>query len=308
MAFIIGVDVGGSHISSAVVDYDSFKITEGTYFSGAVDNKASKEIIFSKWAEVINKTIEKIEKQDSIEIAFSMPGPFEYETGRAMFSGNDKFEALFDVSIPEEFSRYLNAENIRFKFLNDASAFGIGSIFVNGLDKKTEKVVAITLGTGFGASFLDKIVPLSTGENIPKDGCLWDKKFQDSIADDFFSTRWFIKKYEQYSGGKVTDGVKEIASINDAFSKKVFAEFATNLSEFLHPHLEKFEAEALVLGGNIAKCHEQFLPLIKEIWKERNFEIDFIVLENTEESSIVGTGFMFNEMFWNKEHLKHSSL
>ena len=308
MALIIGVDVGGSHVSSAAVDDENFKIIASTYFSGPVDNKASKEIIFSKWAEVINRTIKNSENQDSIEIAFSMPGPFEYETGRAMFEGNDKFEALYNVSIPEDFSSYINAENVSFRFLNDASSFGIGSILVNGLDKKSQKVVAITLGTGFGASFLDEIMPLKIGENIPVDGCLWDKKFQDAIADDFFSTRWFIKKYEEYSGIKVVDGVKEIASKNDQFSKKVFEEFAVNFSEFLLPYLKKFGAETLVLGGNIAKCHSQFLPEVQEIWKKNDFEIDFTVLENTEESSIVGTSFMFNETFWDKMNLKHSNI
>lgn len=307
MAFVIGVDVGGSHISSAAVDDKNFKIIDNTYFSGVVDNKASKETIFIKWADVINKTIEKLENNNSIEIAFSMPGPFDYETGRAMFAGNDKFEALYNVSVPEEFSSYLNAENVKFRFLNDASSFGIGSILVNKLHKKSRKVVAITLGTGFGASFLEDIVPLSIAENIPEDGCLWDKKFKDSIADDYFSTRWFIKKYEEYSGVKVADGVKEIASKNDQFSKKVFDEFALNFSEFLLPCLKDFGAKVLVLGGNIAKCHAQFLPKVKQIWKEQDFEIDFIVLENTEESSIVGTSYMFDNVFWDKMNFKHTS-
>ena len=307
MAFIIGVDVGGSHISSAAVDDKNFKIIAGTYFSGAIDNKAPKEDIFSKWAAVIDKTIEKTQAQETVAIAFSMPGPFEYETGRAMFAGNDKFEALYNVSIPEEFSDYLNAENVNFRFLNDASSFGIGSVLVNDLDKKAKKVVAITLGTGFGASFLEDIVPISNGENIPEDGCLWDKKFQDAIADDYFSTRWFIRRYQEHSGIKVTDGVKEIASKKDSFSEKVFEEFAQNFSEFLLPFLKNFGAEALVLGGNIAKCHSRFLPKVKEIWKKQDFEIEFIVLENTEESSIVGTSYLFNEAFWNKMNLKHPS-
>lgn len=308
MAFIIGVDVGGSHISSAAVDDENYKIIGNSYFSGAVDNKASKEIIFSKWADVINKTIEKLENKNNIEIAFSMPGPFDYETGRAMFAGNDKFEALYNVLIPEEFTDYLNAENISFRFMNDASSFGIGSILVNDLDKESQKVVAITLGTGFGASFLEDVMPLSNAENVPEDGCLWDKKFQEGIADDYFSTRWFIKKYEKYSSLTVTDGVKEIASKKDEFSRKVFEEFAINLSEFLRAYLQDFGAETLVLGGNIAKCHAQFLPMVKQIWKKQNFEINIIVLENTEESSIVGTSFMFNDVFWKKMQTNHSKI
>lgn len=300
MVLTIGVDVGGSHVSSAAVSSEDFKIIPGTYFSGLVDNKAPKEIIFSKWAEVINKTIEKCASKENIEIAFSMPGPFQYETGRAMFEGNDKFEALYNVVIPDEFAQYIDAENVKFRFLNDASSFGIGSILMNELDKEEQKVVAITLGTGFGAAFLDNILPLTSGENIPDNGCLWDKKFQDGIADEYFSTRWFIKKYEEYSGNEITDGVKEVANKNDEFSKKVFEEFALNLSDFLYPFLNVFEADTLVLGGNIAKCYTQFLPRVMQIWKEKNSKIEVIILENTEESSIIGASYMFHDSFWEK--------
>lgn len=300
MALIIGVDVGGSHVSSAAVDNENFKIVPNTYFTGIVDNKSSKEIIFSKWAAVINKTIEKC-PQDKIQIAFSMPGPFQYETGRAMFEGNDKFEALYNVVIPDEFSKYITSgKNISFRFLNDASSFGIGSSLLNGLDKKVRKVVAITLGTGFGASFLDSTVPLTSGENIPENGCLWDKIFQDGIADEFFSTRWFIKKYEEYSGSQITDGVKEVSYKNDDFSRRVFEEFAHNFSAFLLPFLNNFNCNTLVLGGNITKCHALFLPKVLQIWKDNNCEIEVIILENTEESSIIGASYMFNELFWSK--------
>lgn len=300
MALIIGVDVGGSHVSSAAVDNKKFKIVPNTYFTGIVDNKASKEIIFSKWAEVINQTIEQCAFYENIKIAFSMPGPFQYATGRAMFEGNDKFQALYNVLIPEEFPEYLNSKSVSFRFLNDASSFGIGSILMNGLDKRDQKAVAITLGTGFGASFLDNTLPLTKGKNVPVNGCLWDKIFQDGIADEYFSTRWFIKKYEEYSGIQIGDGVKEISNKNDEFSKRIFEEFAINLSDFLLPFLNNFSSKTLVMGGNIAKCYALFLPRVQQIWKDNKSEIEVIILENTEESSIIGASYMFDEIFWNK--------
>src|SRR6187431_29842 len=104
MSITIGVDVGGSHISSAAVNSENFIIIDGTYFSGVVDSKASKEVIIEKWAEIINQTIQVIQEtlevseDEPIGIAFSMPGPFQYETGIAMFEGNDKYESLYNVS------------------------------------------------------------------------------------------------------------------------------------------------------------------------------------------------------------------
>ncbi|MBF4466280.1 ROK family protein [Flavobacterium sp. LC2016-12] len=300
MPIIIGVDIGGSHISSAAVNQENLEIVNKSYFRGFVDSKASKEIILQKWAEIINKTLAEIDVDTTVGIAFSMPGPFHYETGIAMFEGNDKYESLYNVNIPLELARYLNNENVAFRFLNDATSFGIGSALHQKDGGVDQKVIAITLGTGFGASFLNDIIPVINGDDVPQNGCLWDKPFKSNIADDYFSTRWFLRKYEEYSGKKSSDGVKEIASIKNEYSTKIFDEFAANLSEFLLPYILEFKADSLVIGGNIAKCSELFLPKVLQKWKENGVELSVIILENTEESSIIGSSYMFNEVFWNK--------
>jgi glucokinase len=300
MSIIIGIDIGGSHISSAAVNKETLEIIDGTWFRGAVDSKASKEIILKKWAEIINQTLDEVKTNDAVGIAFSMPGPFEYETGTAMFEGNDKYESLYNVNIPEDLITYLNNKNVTFRFLNDATSFGIGSALGQKDGGANKKVIAITLGTGFGASFLNDVIPVVNGTGVPENGCLWDKTFQDSIADAYFSTRWFLQKYEQYSGQKSNDGVKEIASLQNEHSAQIFDEFAQNLSDFLLPYVLNFKADSLVLGGNIAKCHTLFLPKVLEKWETAGTKIAVTILDNTEESSIVGSSYMFNEIFWER--------
>lgn len=305
MSITIGVDIGGSHISSAAVNDNDFVIIPGTYFSGAVDSKASKEVIIKKWAEIINQTIQIIQEtydyslSDTIGIAFSMPGPFQYETGIAMFEGNDKYESLYNVSVAEELLKYLSTQNVSFRFLNDASCFGVGG----SLKQESElnsKVIAITLGTGFGAAFLDNKLPITQGSNVPHNGCLWDKPFQDSIADNYFSTRWFLNQYESITGNKLTDGVKEIAGIEDYSTAKIFDDFATNLSEFLAPFILDFDADLLILGGNIAKSNRLFLAKFQENLKKKNIDISISIIENTEQTSILGSSYLFNEVFWER--------
>jgi len=308
MSMIVGIDVGGSHISSAALNNETHEIMVDTWFRGAIDSKASKYVILKKWAEIINQTLSKIETVETIGIAFSMPGPFQYDSGIAMFEGNDKYESLYNVNIPLELANFLDKKNVTFRFLNDATSFGIGSAINQKGGVANQKVVAITLGTGFGASFINDVIPVICGDTVPENGCLWDKPFQDSMADDYFSTRWFITKYEQYSGEKVNDGVKEIASKNSEYSARVFEEFANNISDFLFPYLTKFEADSLVLGGNIAKCHQLFLPKITQIWKDKGLDISITILDDTEESSILGSGYMFNEVFWSKIKEKLPSL
>ena len=304
MSVTIGIDIGGSHISSAAVISD-LKIIPDTYFSGAVDSKASKEVIIQKWALIINQTIKVLQEngslssEETIGIAFSMPGPFQYQTGIAMFEGNDKYESLYNVSVSDELLKYLSTKDVSFRFLNDASCFGVGGALQQE-STENNKVVAITLGTGFGAAFLDNKLPVTQGSNVPNNGCLWDKQFKDSIADSYFSTRWFLNQYENITGEKLTDGVKEIASIENYSTAKIFDDFANNLSTFLTPYLLDFEADLLVIGGNIAKSYRLFLPKLKENLKNNNIDIAISIIENTEETSVLGSSYLFNEVFWEK--------
>jgi glucokinase len=306
MSITIGIDIGGSHISSAAVNSENFLIIDGTYFSGAVDSKASKEVIIKKWAEIINQTIQVIRETltlssgETIGIAFSMPGPFQYQTGIAMFEGNDKYESLYNVSVSNELLKYLSTKDVSFRFLNDASCFGVGGALKQESGHGRNKVIAITLGTGFGAAFLDNKLPITQGDNIPHNGCLWDKPFNDSIADNYFSTRWFINQYESITGEKLTDGVKEIANIENFSTAKIFDDFANNLSEFLTPYIVDFEADLLVIGGNIARSHRLFLSKIQENFKKNNISLPISIVENTEETSILGSSYLFNEVFWEK--------
>lgn len=306
MSITIGIDIGGSHISSAAVNSDNFKIIPGTYFSGAVDSKSSKEVIIKRWAEIINQTFQVIQEtltvsaSETIGIAFSMPGPFQYQTGIAMFEGNDKYESLYKVSVSDELLKCLNTKDVSFRFLNDASCFGVGGALKQESNTGNEKVVAITLGTGFGAAFLDNKIPITQGENVPHNGCLWDKPFNDSIADNYFSTRWFLNQYEIVTGLKLTDGVKEIASIENYSTTKIFDDFANNLSEFLAPFIVDFEADLLVIGGNIAKSNRLFLPKLEENFRKKNINLSISIIEDTEETSILGSSYLFNETFWEK--------
>jgi len=303
MAITLGVDIGGSHISSAAVNSNDFKIFSQTYFSGAVDSKASKEVIIKKWAEIINQTIEAVistsdfDTEETIGIAFSMPGPFQYETGIAMFEGNDKYEALYNISIAEALLPYLSTENVSFRFLNDASCFGVGGSLMEK-SIAADKVIAITLGTGFGAAFLDDKIPVTNGSNVPDNGCLWDKPFNESIADNYFSTRWFLKQYESSTGKRLSGGVKEIAAIEDISTAEIFDDFAANLSEFLAPYIINFDADLLIIGGNIAKSQQLFLSKVKANLKSKNIDLPISIIENTEKTSILGSSYLYNESFW----------
>lgn len=297
MPIAIGVDIGGSHISSAAVDMDTLKTIPGTYNNGVVDNKATKEKILDRWANVINRTLEKVKNHELLGIGMAMPGPFEYKKGIALFEENDKYEALYEVSVSEELPQYLLEKNLKIRFLNDASSFGLGGSLTSRI-RDAKKIIAVTLGTGFGASFLKNNIPVIRGNDVPEGGCLWDKEFKESFADDYFSTRWFLQKHLELTGSNGIKGVKDIVEEDSRSTKEIFEEFAKNLSEFMLPYLEKFDADLLVLGGNIAKSHSLFLPKLTKFWEQNDCKVATAIIEDTEEASIIGSSYLFNEHFW----------
>lgn len=294
---VIGVDVGGSHITSSAVDIKELKIVEGTTYSIKVDNKASKEDILQNWCKAINQTIDSTVIVDEVRIGFAMPGPFHYKTGLAMFIGkNEKYESLYNTSIPEELAKYLKGSQLDFRFLNDATAFGVG-VSSMGKAKNCSKVVAITLGTGFGSAFINDGVPQVNSEDVPKGGFMWDKPYKDGLGDDYFSTRWCIKKYFETSGVKA-NGVKEIAEANNDNSRKVFVEFGSNMAEFMLPFLKKYRPDLIILGGNVSKASGLFLPTLKNKIEDAGLQVGFEISDVLEEAAIIGSAKLYDFHFW----------
>lgn len=294
---VIGVDVGGSHIISSAVDMAELKIIEGTTFSVKVNNKGSKEVILKMWSEVINRTIESSGIQDDIKIGFAMPGPFHYKTGLAMFVGNNqKYESLKNVFIPDELQKYLRSLHSDYRFINDATAFGVG-VASMGEAKDCSKVIAITLGTGFGSAFIKEGVPQINAKDVPRGGFMWDKPYKDGLGDDYFSTRWCIKRYKEISGVEAT-GVKEIAEAQNDNSKKLFVEFGSNMAEFMLPFLKRYQPDLIVLGGNVSKASKLFLPSLKSKIEHEGVHVGFEISNVLEEAAIIGSAKLYDSHFW----------
>ena len=293
----IGVDVGGSHIVSAAVNLNTFEILPKTTFSFKINNKASKDLILKDWSMAINKTIESASMYDKVDIGFAIPGPFHYSKGIAMFEGgNDKYESLYKVSIPDELPNYINSDKVNLRFLNDATSFGVG-VSTQGKAKNYKRVIVVTLGTGFGSAFIKDGVPQVNTKEVPKGGCLWDKPFKSGISDDYFSTRWCIDRYHELSS-ELVKGVKEIAEANNDYSKIVFNEFGSNMTEFMIPFMKKFQPGIIVMGGNISKASHLFLPSFKNKLQKAGLQVDFEISTLMEDAAIIGSAKLFDPIFW----------
>ncbi|MDL2322643.1 ROK family protein [Bacteroidales bacterium OttesenSCG-928-A17] len=264
--YAVGADIGGGHITTAVIDLTNAKIIESSLVRKHVNAQGNAEEILSAWTESIMESVakaidsEKTEKSSIKGVGLAMPGPFDYPNGISLINdpSQNKFLSLYQMSIRNELAQRtgFEAENIRFK--NDAECFLLGEVFGK---QDISRAIGVTLGTGFGSAFVF--------DGVSEDGNLWCAPFKGGIAEDAISTRFFVNRYKELTG-KDAKGVKELADIisHDEKAKQVFDEFGKTLKEFLVPLVVKHNADTLIIGGNIALAWNLFIEALEKELKE----------------------------------------
>lgn len=296
---ILGVDIGGNYITVAGVDSKTNKLSETNLVSISVDNKAKADEILERWLFAIQKAIDTLEEPIQ-GIGIAVPGPFDYYNGIFAFKMQQKYTSLFCLNIKEILKKKLQLpDNLPVRFYNDAACFGIGEVWKGKL-KSVRRGLGITLGAGFGATFLFHGLPLRSGEGIPKDGELYHISYKDGIADDFFSTRWFTKRYKELTNItiKTIDELTEASLKNDTVVQQIFSEFSENLGDFLSPWLQSYNAEAMVIGGSIAKAWPFFAVNLEKKLKSLGCTIKIHKSELKENAILLGSARLVNDTFY----------
>lgn len=296
--YAVGVDVGGSHVTSAVIDLDRNKILLDTLEEKDVDTGGEAGKIISSWTTAISASMNK-SPAPVAGIGMAMPGPFNYTRGIALFRGLPKFSKLYGLNVSQAIRTELDV-NLRIRFVNDASAFAVGEAFA-GSGKGFQRLLVLTLGTGFGSAFLEDGIPVMDRGDVPDNGYVYHLPYKDGIADEYFSTRWFVRRYKELSGKEIR-GVKDLAEIveSDASARDLFDEFGQNLGEFLSPWLKSFRAEALVAGGNISNAWPYFGNSFQRALENENINITTSVSELKEHAALLGSAHLLLDPYWEK--------
>ncbi|KRT15044.1 hypothetical protein ASU31_17180 [Pedobacter ginsenosidimutans] len=255
---VLGVDIGGSHITAAIINLKEKKEIKSTWNRNLINAKGTSHQILQGWASTILQSMESVEtKPEKIRIA--MPGPMDYETGICLIQDQDKFRSLYSLNIKELLAAEIGYDPADISFHNDAACFLKGELYGGSL-YGFDKAIGLTLGTGLGTSY--------TSSGKAEDADLWNMGFLEGIAEDYISTRWFVKRFYELTGKQVAD-VKELID-NHAGSTdfyQVFSEFSNNLASFIYQFIQRETPLAAVIGGNIAHADTYFM---KETQQELN--------------------------------------
>jgi len=251
--YILTADIGGSHITAAICNLQSHTILEQSIYRVEVDSKGSAGSILASWKTAFDQVLKNNETISISGVSLAMPGPFDYENGIPYIKGLDKYEVLYAMNIKESLADMLNMSEQTIRFRNDAESTIAGEV-LSGAGKNYQRVMGVTLGTGFGSAYSEN--------EVTKDLNLGSNPYRESIADDFLSTRWFLRRYQETTGLHLTGGVKELAAMapDSSIARNIFIEFADNMSEFLAGPVAQLNPQVLVICGNIAKASELFLP------------------------------------------------
>jgi len=243
--------------------------------------------ILSIWKECIKDSLltEKLNKIDGL--GFAIPGPFDYENGISLIHNLNKFDSLFGVNMRQYFIQEFDLKVNQVKFLNDAACFALGEYFYGALKGTRQKCLFITIGTGFGSTFLSYGEIVTAGPSVPQNGWLYNVPFQNGNAEEYFSDKWILKRFESITGICGYTGVNQIS--DESLLDKIYIELANNLAMFLVDWLSLFQAESLVVGGNVIKYKRNFLiNQLKLKFEELKCETKVFQSLLFEEASLLG--------------------
>ena len=288
---VLGADIGGSHVTVGIIDLQTNKVLSETKSRLELNSKGDLESILMTWQQAIEKSCELFGNKPNF-LGISMPGPLDYENGISLINGQDKYDALFGLNIKELLAERIQMPLNHICFINDAVSFLQGEI-LGGAGKDGENVIGLTLGTGLGSA-----KALNGSEVLDAD--LWKMPFKDSIAEEYLSTRWFVKRYHEITG-YVVDNVKELhhlANEGNQGALDVFKEFGNNLGLFLrHFVVLEGEVDTVIMGGNIAKTAHLFSADVLAVLGEEKVTLKQAVLG--EDAALIGAAGV-----WKKETLE----
>jgi glucokinase len=276
---ILGIDIGGSHITVGFVDLNTKEILQESYFRAFIDSWGSAEDIIQAWGTVIESAFATVNITEK-KIGIAMPGPFDYEAGISYIKGNKKYDSLYGLNVKQLLAQRLNLPPANILMFNDAECFLKGEAFA-GAAINHKKAIGLTLGTGLGTAIYD--------HGTTTDAALWNSPMFNGIAEDCLSTRWFLKNYFEITGINIADvkALNDICGIS-GIARTVFKNFADNLAIFLQEFIEREKPDGVVIGGNITKASQRFMPRLIACLEKKDIHIPIEISKLGELAPLLG--------------------
>lgn len=281
--YVIGVDLGGTKICGAIVNFEGEIISKQTVPTKAEDGEKA---VLKRIIDVIQNIIDesKVDKDKILSIGIGSPGPLNSKEGKIITTPNLPFKDFNIVNpIKDKF-------NIPVYLDNDANAAAIGE-YIFGAGKETENMIFITVSTGIGGGAIlnGKIYrgntcnALEIGHmTIEKDGPRCNcgnygcaealasgtaiaKFAKEAVGNGEETSLASYKKITAYE-------VFKEAEKGDTVSQNIINKALNYLGVCVSNVIISFDPEMIIIGGGVSKGGDIVFDKIKMVVKERCFE------------------------------------
>lgn len=276
--YVVGVDLGGTKIYTALVDLEGNIIKEKTVETLAHEGE---EAVLGRIMYTINYVIDGTSKDLIKSIGIGSPGPLDVKKGLIVETPNLPFKNFAIVNTIKEtyeLPTYLD---------NDANAATLGE-FMFGAGKGTENMIFITASTGIGGGAVlnGRLFRGATGNALevghmtvategPRCGCgnvgcaealgsgtAIGKRAKEAVLSNVKTS---LKNYEDVTSKEVFIE----AAKGDRVAKNILKNSLTYLGIAVANTITNFDPEKVVVGGGVVNGGDIVIDTIRKVVEER---------------------------------------
>lgn len=285
--YVIGVDLGGTKITTAISDLEGTIIEKTTLATGS---HLGEEVVMNRIFESISMVLEasQISEEEVRAIGVGSPGPLDAEKGTIITTPNLPFRN-YNVVKPIE-----NRFGISTYLDNDANAAALGE-YVFGAGKGTKNMLYITVSTGVGGGAVLNGKPYrGNTSNALEVGHMTIEPFSKHQCNcgkygdlESLSSGTAIAKRakEAVEAGKSTS-LKDVETITsyevhqaylegDEVAKEILEEAFMYLGIGIANLIVNFDPEVIAIGGGVSKIGDFFFDQVKASARSRSFDFMF---------------------------------
>ncbi|MCH8329111.1 MAG: ROK family protein [Nanoarchaeota archaeon] len=285
MQNIIGIDLGGTNIESALVALDGKIIKK--YEISTEAKKGTKTVINN-----IFSSIKHVKQGKIIGIGIGAPGPLDYKTGTVLNPVNLPFRNVpLKKIIQNKFKTKVFLDN-------DANCFTIAEA-VFGQGKKYENVVGITLGTGVGGGIIinkkiyhgrnnaAELGHMTINYDGPKSRCR-----NNGCIETHIGARGIISIYN----GSNPYSIYKLAVKGNKKAIETYKKMGYYLGIGLTNIIYALDPDMIVIGGKISNSWKFFSKTMNKTVRDRYFSKPCpIIKSKLKEAGILGAAALVLE-------------
>ncbi len=252
----VGIDVGGTKISIALVDEGEMQSQLRRFLvRECVDADAVVKKMHLSISELLDQ--HSLTWNDIDHIGIGAPGPLDYKSGVILHTPNLVMVRNYPLA-PRLSERagcpvYLN---------NDANCFVLGEQRA-GEARGVEHALGITLGTGFGLGFVyrGEIYNGATGTGME----FAMTPYRDGVYEDYVSGRGLSMIYRELADRTANgEEIFQLAEQNDSAALEAWKAFGTHIAHALIGLVNVLDPDCIVIGGSVAEGFRFFFTSLEQ--------------------------------------------